>query len=99
MHDSDIGSSIITKVPLWGRMLMVGAYTETKLHPRANKFQSKTYQANSPTTQEHNPSTKIQAAKSHTKSIDTLKLTAGHFIALQREEIQLHPPEHQRKLP
>ena len=30
------------------------AYTETKLHPRAKKFQSKTYQANSPTAQEHN---------------------------------------------
>ena len=30
-------------------------YTETKLHPRANKFQIKTYQANSPTKQEHNP--------------------------------------------
>ena len=30
-------------------------YTETKLHPRANKFQSKTYQVNSPTMQEHNP--------------------------------------------
>ena len=29
-------------------------YTETKHHPRA-KFQSKTYQANSLTTQEHNP--------------------------------------------
>ena len=26
------------------------------------------------------------------------KLT-GHFIALQREEIHLHPPEHRRKLP
>ena len=30
-------------------------YTETKLHPRANKFQSKTYYANSPATQEHSP--------------------------------------------
>ena len=30
-------------------------YTETKHHPRANKFQSKTYQANSPATQEHSP--------------------------------------------
>jgi len=41
----------------------------------------------------------IQAAQSHTKSIDISKLTTGHFIALQREEIQLHPPEHRRKLP
>ena len=39
-------------------------------------------------------SIKIQAAQSHAKPIDTLKLTTGHFIALQREEIQLHPPEH-----
>ena len=30
-------------------------YTKTMLHPRSNKFQSKTYQANSPKTQEHNP--------------------------------------------
>ena len=29
--------------------------TETKHHPRANKFQSKTYNTNSPTTQEHSP--------------------------------------------
>ena len=28
-------------------------YTETKHHPRVNKFQSKTYHANSPATQEH----------------------------------------------
>ena len=26
-------------------------------------------------------------------------LTTGHFIALQREEIQLQPPEYQSKLP
>ena len=30
-------------------------YTETKHHPRAKKFQSKTYQANSPAAQEHSP--------------------------------------------
>ena len=30
-------------------------YTETKHHPRANKFQSKTYNTKSPTTQEHIP--------------------------------------------
>ena len=30
-------------------------YTEAKHHPRANKFQSKTYYANSPATQEHSP--------------------------------------------
>ena len=30
-------------------------YTETKHHPRANKFQSKTYHANSPATQELTP--------------------------------------------
>ena len=30
-------------------------YTETKLHPRANKFHSKTYRANSPTKQDHDP--------------------------------------------
>ena len=30
-------------------------YSETKHHPRAKKFQSKTYHANSPATQEHSP--------------------------------------------
>ena len=34
-------------------------------------------------------SIKIQVAKSHTNPIDTSKLTTGHLIALQREEIQL----------
>ena len=71
---------------------------ETKLHPRANKFQSKTYYANPPSGN-ITLSTKIQVAKSHTKPIDTSKFTTGHFITLQREEIQLHPPEHQLKLP
>ena len=42
---------------------------------------------------------KIQAAQSHTKPIDTPKLTTGHFIALQREEMQLHPPENLYKFP
>ena len=38
-------------------------------------------------------------AQSHTKPTDISKLTTGHFIALQREEIQLEPPEHRYKLP
>jgi len=41
----------------------------------------------------------IEAAQSHTKPTDISKLTTGHFIALQREETQLHPPENQYKLP
>ena len=41
-------------------------HTETKPHPMANKFQSKTYEANSPTTQEHNPEHKNTGGqKSH----------------------------------
>ena len=32
-------------------------------------------------------------------ALDTSKLTIGHFIALQREEIHLHSPEHPHKLP
>jgi len=44
-------------------------------------------------------SIKIQAAQSHAKPIDTPKPTTGPFIALQREEIQLHPPEHRCKFP
>ena len=41
----------------------------------------------------------IQAVQSHIKPTDISKLTTGHLIALQREEIQLHPPEHPHKLP
>jgi len=41
----------------------------------------------------------IQVAQSHTKPIDISKLTTGHFTELQREKIQLHPTEHQHKLP
>ena len=41
----------------------------------------------------------IQAAQSQTKPTDISKLITGHFIALQREEIQLYPPEHRHKLP
>ena len=36
----------------------------------------------------------IQAAQSYSKPIDISKLITGHFIALQREEIQLHLSEH-----
>jgi len=43
-------------------------------------------------------SIKIQAAQSQTKYIDISELITGHFIALQREAIQLHPPEHMCKL-
>ena len=42
---------------------------------------------------------KRQAAQSPTKPRDTSKLATGHFIEPQREEIQLHPPEHRCKLP
>ena len=42
---------------------------------------------------------KRQADQRHAKPIDTPTLTIGHFIALQREEIQLHPQEHRSKLP
>ena len=44
------------------------------------------------------PSIKRKAAQNHPKHIDTPKLTIGHFIALQREEIHLHPLEHRCKL-
>ena len=41
----------------------------------------------------------IQAVQSHTKPTDISKLITGHFIALQRGEIQLRLAEHQHKLP
>ena len=43
-------------------------------------------------------SIKRQVAQRHIKPIDTPKLNIGHFIALQKEEIQLHPSEHRHKL-
>ena len=42
---------------------------------------------------------KSQATQSHTKSIDTPKLTTGHCIALQTDKIQLHPLEHRQMFP
>ena len=39
------------------------------------------------------------ATQSHAKFIDIPNLITGHFIALQREEIQFHPLEHRHKLP
>ena len=39
------------------------------------------------------------AAQNHAKPINTPKLITGHFIALQRKEIHLHPPEHRHKVP
>ena len=44
-------------------------------------------------------SIKRQAAQSHAKPVDTPELTTRHFIALQREEIQLHTAEHRHKFP
>ena len=42
---------------------------------------------------------KSQVTQNHAKPKDTPKLTTGHFIALQREEIQLHSPELRHRLP
>ena len=64
-------------------------YTETKHHPRTNKFQSKTYHTNSPAMQEHSPELQYTGCPKSHKPTDISKLTTGHFTALQREEIQL----------
>ena len=70
-------------------------YAETNHHSRASKFQSKTYHANSPATQEHSPKHQHTGCpKSHLTQRPISKLTTGHSIALQREEIQFHAPEH-----
>ena len=55
--------------------------TETKHHPRANKFQSKTYHANSPAMQEHIPELQyIGCQNSHQthRHLKTLLDTALH---------------------
>ena len=74
-------------------------YTETKHHPRANKFQSKTYHANSSAIQENSPELQYTGCPKSHEPNDISKFIIGHFIALQREDIQLHPPEHRHKLP
>ena len=41
----------------------------------------------------------IQAAQNYSKTIDVSQLITEQVITLQREEIQLHPPELQHKPP
>ena len=53
--------------------------TDTKLHPRANKFQSKTYQANSPRMQEHNTKHKNTGGQ---KSHQTHRHLKTHYWTL-----------------
>ena len=77
---------------------MLHTYIETKHHPRANKFPEQDIPQ---ILQQHRNtalSFNIQAAQSHTKPIDISELTTGYFTVLQREEIQLHPLKHRRKL-
>jgi len=40
-----------------------------------------------------------RAVQRHTESTDTPKPTTRHSAALQRDEIQLHQPEHRHKSP
>ena len=83
----------------------------TRVHPKASISTLKPSFTEKPTSsrerhfmltlQHHrnpNVSIKTQAVQSHAKPTDTPKHTTGHFIALQREEIQLQPPEHRHKL-
>ena len=66
-------------------------YTESKLHPRANKFQSKTYQANSATKQEYNPQHKNTGSQ---KSHQTHRHLKTHYWTLNctPERRDLAPP-------
>ena len=51
---SDLVSLVcMPEVGLLGHMAVLHTYTKTNHHPRANKFQNKTYHANSLATQEH----------------------------------------------
>ena len=38
-----------------------------------------------------------QSAQIHIEPIDTPKHTTGHSTTLQKDKIQLHPPEHRHK--
>ena len=40
-----------------------------------------------------------QAPQSHTKPIDTPRLTTGHWTNLWQDKIQVHPPERRHKSP
>ena len=84
----------------------------TRVHPKASISTLKPSFTEKPTSsrerhfmltlQHHrnpNVSIKTQAVQSHAKPTDTPKFTDGHFIVLQRQEIHLHPPEHQLKHP
>ena len=53
--------------------------TETKHHSRANKFQSKTYHANSPATQEHRPELQYTGCP---KSYQTHRHLKTHYWTL-----------------
>ena len=66
-------------------------YTETSFHPRANKFQSKTYQANSPTTQEHNPEHKNTGGQKSHQTYRHLK-TLYFTLHCTRERRDPAPP-------
>ena len=77
---------------------------ETKLHqlkPSSKPKSSSTRRTTLILQKNRNTTLNIKrwAARNHTKPIDTSKFTTGYFIALQREEIQLHPPEHRHKFP
>ena len=54
-------------------------YTETKHHPRANKFQSKTYHVNPPAMQEHSPELQYTGCP---KSHQTYKHLKTHYWTL-----------------
>ena len=56
-------------------------YTETKHHPRANKFQSKTYQANSPAMEEHIPELQYTGCL---KSLQTHRHLKTHYWTRHR---------------
>ena len=63
-------------------------YTETKHHPRANKFQSKTFQANSPTMQEHNPEHRNTGGQ---KSHQTHRHLKTHYWTLHCTPERINP--------
>ena len=48
---------------------------------------------------ERNPQLSLATRMEDWASLGQHKRKPEHFITLQREEIQLHPPEHQHKLP
>ena len=71
--------------------------TKTKPHPKASNLQCWMFNSKPLVISEPILPISRKAAQDNNKHIDTPKHTTGHNTALQRDMIQLHPPEYRHK--